>query len=72
MELDRYQLAFAIEKVDGYFSPRPHEHADREPAFLRARAECADHYRRMAETIELLEWSSFRAKTQSAKAGVQS
>jgi len=64
MGLDRYQLAFAKEKVDGYFCPRPNEKP--EAAFERARAECAESFRKDAETIALMSWDEFRAKGGAA------
>lgn len=60
--MDRYALRNAVDKVEGYYDPAPHEVAlgKQQDAFMRAKAECLVHLRRQIEQIESLTFDEFR------------
>lgn len=61
--LDQYQLQNAVEKVAGYYLPRPSDVTDRhQRAFDRAKAECTEHLARQLEAVQSLTFEQFCAE----------
>lgn len=60
--MDRYKLANAIDKVRGYFLPKPHENTPewRERAFRRAKNECLQALRNQIADIDALTWPQYQ------------
>jgi hypothetical protein len=60
--MNRYRLTNAIDKVRGYFLPRPHENTPewRERAFRRAKNECLQALRNQIADIDALTWPQYQ------------
>lgn len=55
--MTQYEIENAKNAIEGYRTPRAHETP--ESAFLRAQAEAAMNYRKMAENVEAITLTQF-------------
>jgi len=62
IQLNRYELAFATEKIDGYLVSSPSK--TDEANFLAAKADCLTHYRRYVAVIESLTFEQYQRRTR--------
>jgi len=64
--MDRYRKANAIEKIDGYFTPKPEQDVGlgggHEAAFASAQSECLRNLQAQMDDIRSLTFEQFRAK----------
>lgn len=64
--MDRYRKESAIEKIGGYFLPKPEQevglHGGIEAAFVSAQSECVRHIQAQIDDIRSLTFEQFRAK----------
>ncbi|MDO8728677.1 MAG: hypothetical protein Q7K26_02150 [bacterium] len=68
-KIDRYELANACEKIDGYYNPSPSESALKkyEQTFDRAKAECVMHLEKQLADVKSIEFSNFGIATKRSK-----
>ena len=58
MSLNQYELANAVERIDGYYLPRAlHSH---EECFNKAKAECVANMRKALEQTESITFEQFK------------
>ena len=60
-KLNRYALRSAVEKIDGYYLPRPHER-NKTDAFERAKHDCLASLRKQIQKIESITFEQFTSK----------
>lgn len=59
--MNRYETEYAVDRIDGYFLPKPHESGKKGEidAFNRAKAECLLHLERQIECTKALSVEQF-------------
>jgi len=67
--VNEYERQNAVEKIDGYFLPRPNE--DAAAAFARAQVECLTHLRRQLAHVEAITLREFREVRRPNKPNVE-
>lgn len=67
--MNEHERQNAVEKIDGYFFPRPNEGGA--AAFERAQAECLMHLRRQLANVEAVTLQQFREVRRPNKPNVE-
>ena len=71
MEMNQYEKLLAVEKIEGYYMPRPHEEGTSKEldALGRAKAECLSALRRQIECVEAISAGDFCSITKRRVCG---